>query len=201
MAAERSDRQDTFLGVLARCLLGMAVAIALGCFIGYGVLIMIGHETEMTRSQRYLDRSYAGRAGFVTQNLEYQQAADALRAYPGLRVLRTAEGKPLYWQDGQQVDPSALMDETFASAIEILFTGSAEALSGKEDVTETLIEDMLLYNIAVDPQGNVYYYIYYDANGFLCIVYDESGAFADNQNAIMLLEQWYVYFEYQELDA
>ena len=34
--------RDEFLPTLGKCLLGMVIAIALGCFIGYGLLIMIG---------------------------------------------------------------------------------------------------------------------------------------------------------------
>ena len=78
MGAEPS-RRDEFLPTLGRCLLGMAIAIILGCFIGYGCLLMIGQDSDLTISNRYLDRVAAARSCFAAQGLEYQQAADALR--------------------------------------------------------------------------------------------------------------------------
>jgi len=194
-------KSDEFSAVMFRCLIGMVIAVALGCFIGYGVLMMIGQDSDLTISQRYLDRSYATRAGFVTQNLEYQQAADALRSHSGLRVLRTASGAPLYWQDGEKIEPETLMDAEFVDAIERLFADSAEALSGQEDVTQTEITDLVLHNIAVDELGNVYYYLYYDALGYLCVIYDSSNSYAEDRHAVALMDQWYMLFNYEGLDV
>lgn len=201
MATDRNTTRDEFPAVLGRCLLGIVIAIALGCFIGYGLLMMIGQESDLTITNRYLDRAALSRSGFVEQNLEYQQAADVLRTYPGIKVLRTGSGAPLYWLDGAQVDPASLMDESFVTAIETLFTGSNAALSGESAVTQEEITDLQLYNIAVDPDGNVYYYLYYDALGFLCIIYDGTSTYAENEKAIALMEQWYLYFDYGELDT
>lgn len=197
----KSSGQNEFIVTLSKCLLGIVIAIALGCFIGYGILLMIGHETDMTVSNRYLDRVSASRAGFIEQGLEYQQAADALRDHTGIRVLRTASGKPLYWQDGQQVPAETLMDTSFAQAVESLFLNSSTALSGQLDVTGEPIDDLLLYNIAVDAQNRVYYYLYYDQDGYICAVYDEQNSFSADPNAVVIMEQWYLLFDYGELDA
>lgn len=194
-------KSDEFAAVMVRCLLGLIIAVALGCFIGYGVLMIIGEDSDLTISQRYLDRSYATRAGFVEQNLEYQQAADALRSHPGIRVLRTASGAPLYWQDGEKVEPETMMDAEFVDAIERLFAGSAEALAGQEDVAQNAITDLELHNIAVDELGNVYYYLYYDPLGYLCIIYDGSNTYAEERHAVALVEQWYMMFNYEGLEV
>ena len=194
-------KSDEFAAVMVRCILGLAIAVALGCFIGYGILMIIGEDSDLTISQRYLDRSYATRAGFVEQNLEYQQAADALRGHPGVRVLRTASGAPLYWQDGEKIEPETLMDAEFVDAIERLFAGSAEALSGQEDVAQNTITDLELHNIAVDELGNVYYYLYYDPLGYLCIIYDDSHTYAEERHAVALVDQWYMMFNYEGLDV
>lgn len=200
MAADAARRGE-FPATLARCLLGMVVAALLGCFIGYGLLIMIGQDTDVTVSDGYLSRAYTGRAGFIEQNLEYQQAADALRSHPGLRVLRTAAGTPLYWLDGQEVDPATLMDAEFVDAIEQLFAGSADALQGEDARTGEAIVDMQLHNIAVDDAGHVCFYLYYDTYGYLCIAYDEQNSSAEQENAIAIMEQWYLVFNYGDLTA
>ena len=198
MAAEPT-RRDEFLPTLGRCLLGMAIAIILGCFIGYGCLLMIGQDSDLTISNRYLDRVAAARSCFAAQGLEYQQAADALRAHPGVRVLRTAGGEPQYWLDTVQADPQALVGSNFAAAIESLFLNSQQALSGQEDVTEQTIDDLLLYNIAVDPNGCVYFYLYYDPLGYICLVYDNDGSYAGYKDAVTVMEQWYLLFDYEGL--
>ena len=192
--------RDEFLPTLGRCLLGMVIAILLGCFVGYGLLIMIGHSTELTSSQDYLDRVAASREGFTAQSMEYQQAADILHRYPGLKVLRTASGEPLYWQDGQAVDPASLMDETFEAAIERLFADSEAALSIESPTTEEVIEDMRLYNIAIDDQGHVCFYLYYNPNGFICIVYDEDDSCAEDPTAVAIMTQWYILMDTGDLE-
>lgn len=198
--ANKPAARDEFLPTLGRCILGMIIAALLGCFIGYGVLVIIGQDTDMTVSDGYLDRASASRSGFVAQNLEYQQAADALRNYPGIKVLRTASGEPFYWLDGQKIDPLEIMDSAFAEAIETLFQNSAEALCVESATTEELIQDMLLYNIAVDEHGNVYYYLYYDQYGYICIAYDEQNSCAEEAQ-FTLMDQWYIFMDYGALDT
>ncbi len=192
--------RDEFLPTLGRCLLGMLIAVCLGCFIGYGLLIMIGHDTELTGTQDLLDRSAASRDGFVAQSMEYQQAADILRRYPGIKVLRTASGHPLYWQDGQEIDPAALMEPEFVTAIETLFTESDQALSVDAATTKQIIDDMCVYNIAVDEQGRVCYYLYYDVNGFICIAYDEQNTCLDDPMAVPIMDQWYILTDFGDLE-
>ena len=184
--------RDEFLPTLGKCLLGMVIAIALGCFIGYGLLIMIGHDTELTGTQDILDRSVASREGFIAQSMEYQQAADILRRYPGLKVLRAADGSPVYWQDGQVVDPAELMDEEFEAAIETLFLHSPEAFAVEMATTQEVVSDMCVYNIAVDDQGRVIYYLYYDHNGYICIAYDEQNTCYEDPTAVAIMDQWYI---------
>lgn len=192
--------QDEFLPTLGRCLLGMLIAICLGCFIGYGVLIMIGQDTDLTGTQNLLDRSTASREGFIAQSMEYQQAADILRRYPGLKVLRTASGQPLYWMDGQEIDPATLMEPDFQTAIEQLFTESGAALNVEAAVTGETITDMCVYNIAVDELGRVCYYLYYDINGYVCIVYDEQNQCSEDPAAVVIMDQWYILANFGDLD-
>lgn len=189
-----------FRATLLRCLLGMVIAALLGCFIGYGLLIMIGHDTELTGTQDILDRSVASREGFIAQNMEYQQAADILRRYPGLKVLRTASGQPLYWQDGQEVSASALMDAEFEAAIESLFVNSQAALSVESATTQEIISDMCVYNIAVDELGRVCYYLHYDTNGFICIAYDEQNTCLEDPMAVAIMDQWYILANFGDLE-
>ena len=118
---------------------------------------------------------------------------------PGVRVLRTAGGEPQYWLDTVQSDPQALVGSDFADAIESLFLNSQQALSGQEDVTEQTIDDLLLYNIAVDPNGCVYFYLYYDPLGYICLVYDNDGSYAGYKDAVTVMEQWYLLFDYEGL--
>ena len=191
--------QNEFLQTMGKCLLGVVIAIALGCFIGYGLLIMIGHDTELTGTQNLLDRSVASREGFIAQNMEYQQAADILRHYPGLKVLRTSSGHPFYWMDGRQVEPSELMDESFETAIETLLLESPAALQVEAATTEELISDMCVYNIAVDELGRVCYYLYYDTNGYVCIAYDEQNTCKDDPMAVAIMDQWYILANFGDL--
>lgn len=192
--------RDEFLPTLGKCLLGMVIAIALGCFIGYGLLIMIGHDTELTGTQDILDRSMASRDGFIVQSMEYQQAADILRRYPGIKVLRTAEGHPVYWQDGQPVEASTLMDEQFEAAIETLFLESPAAFSVESATTGEIISDMCVYNIAVDEQGRVCYYLHYDTNGYICIAYDEQNTCLNDPMAVAIMDQWYILANFGDLE-
>ena len=192
--------RDEFLPTLGKCLLGMVVAIALGCFIGYGLLIMIGHDTELTGTQDILDRSMASREGFIVQSMEYQQAADILRRYPGIKVLRSAEGHPVYWQDGQPVEASALMDAEFEAAIEALFLNSPEAFAVEMATTQELISDMCVFNIAVDEQGRVCYYVHYDQNGYICIAYDEQNTCLNDPMAVAIMDQWYILANFGDLE-
>lgn len=192
--------RDEFLPTLGKCLLGMVIAIALGCFIGYGLLIMIGHDTELTGTQDILDRSMASREGFIVQSMEYQQAADILRRYPGIKVLRSAEGHPVYWQDGQPVEASALMDAEFEAAIEALFLNSPEAFAVEMATTQELISDMCVFNIAVDEQGRVCYYVHYDQNGYICIAYDEQNTCLNDPMAVAIMDQWYILANFGDLE-
>ena len=192
--------RDEFLPTLGKCLLGMVIAIALGCFIGYGLLIMIGHDTELTGTQDILDRSMASREGFIAQSMEYQQAADILRRYPGIKVLRSAEGHPVYWQDGQPVEASALMDAEFEAAIETLFLNSPEAFAVEMATTQELISDMCVFNIAVDEQGRVCYYVHYDQNGYICIAYDEQNTCLNDPMAVAIMDQWYILANFGDLE-
>ena len=192
--------RDEFLPTLGKCLLGMVIAIALGCFIGYGLLIMIGHDTELTGTQDILDRSMASREGFIAQSMEYQQAADILRRYPGIKVLRSAEGHPVYWQDGQPVEASALMDAEFEEAIETLFLNSPEAFAVEMATTQELISDMCVFNIAVDEQGRVCYYVHYDQNGYICIAYDEQNTCLNDPMAVAIMDQWYILANFGDLE-
>ena len=86
-----------------------------------------------------------------------------------------------------------------AAAIESLFLNSQQALSGQEDVTEQTIDDLLLYNIAVDPNGCVHFYLYYDPLGYICLVYDNDGSYAGYKDAVTVMEQWYLLFDYEGL--
>ncbi len=124
-----------------------------------------------------------------------------------------SEIRPVETQTGQEMAVSVGDDglETFSEtggesvtisaqdvidAVYRIFAGAETALADYTDSAGDAVEDVTLWNIAADSDGNVYFYLYYDYAGFIAIAYNPSNGFAQRTEPIQLMPQWYFDYAY-----
>lgn len=161
----------TMMKAVAACL----VALCVGIFIGYGMGAMLGNDQSMVNTTAYTDNMYAVKSIFMNadQLESYVVTGETLKTMDGLKLLSNQSGTDMMAQyQGQFVDATTLFSDEVMLSLKMLMN-TEEALYGITDSAEDPIENVQVFNIAVE-NGVVYYYLYYDEAGYIGLAYDST---------------------------
>lgn len=194
----------TFAQALASCL----VALAIGLFLGHALGAFFGTDTSILNTSTYTDNMAAVKSMFTDtdQMNSYMETAQNFLDMDGLKLYssRTGDGMLAYYDGTYQTADSLFDDSICRSLQELMHT--EDALYGQETTAGEPIEGVQLWNLAVQD-GVVYYYLYYDAAGYIGIAYDHTEtAFDDSgKNALQLTASsddiqgiWYIIYQLED---
>lgn len=169
------QQENPFPKTMAKAIGACILALFVGIFIGYGIGAMLGGDQSMVNTTTYTDNMYAVKSIFMdADQLEsYVVTAETLKDMDGLKLYskKNLDGMIASYQ-GEYVDARELFDEEMMLSLKMLMN-TQEALYGVTDSAEDPIENVQVWNIAVQD-GVVYYYLYYDAAGFIGLAYDST---------------------------
>ena len=204
------EQRNPFPKTLAAALVSAAVALIIGLFLGYCLGSLFGTNQELVNTTNYTDSMSAARTVFIDpdQMDSYIHTAQVFRDMEGLKVY-TAKGREttMVQYEGQYRKPEELFDEDILKSLrELMHT--EEALYGVTDSMGDPMEDIRVYNIAVQD-GVVYYYLYYDEAGFVGIAFDADGTVlsSEGDTALPLTKtsegadahyQWFITYYFEE---
>ena len=198
--------ENPFPKTMAVAVFSVIVAFLIGMFLGNALGALFGTDDSIINTTTYTDYMTAAKTVFTDPNQldSYMDTAQELRNMNGLRLYGSKNGDHmLAWYDGSYQDISVLFaedQELQRSLIQLMNT--KDALYGVENSAGTAIDDLRLWNIAVEDHV-VYYYLYYDAAGYVGIAYDDTETvLADQKDTTMTLvsnkngEQgmWYIIY-------
>ena len=169
------EEKNPFPKTMATAILSVIIAVLIGCFIGNALRALTGTDPSVMNTTTYTDYMYAIRAMFTDADQldSYMDTAERFRSMNGLRLYGSREGdKMLAFYDGAYVDADELFPEDIQLSLREMMN-TEEALYGQEDTAGNAIENVRLFNVAVEDNV-VYYYLYYDDYGYIGIAYDDT---------------------------
>lgn len=169
------QQENPFPKTMAKAVGACILALLIGVFLGYGMGAMFGNDQSMVNTTAYTDNMYAVKSIFMNadQLESYVVTGVALKDMDGLKLLSCKSGTSMMAQyQGQYVDAAEIFDENVMLSLKMLMN-TEEALYGITDSAEDPIEDVQVYNIAVED-GVVYYYLYYSEAGYIGLAYDST---------------------------
>lgn len=161
----------TMMKAVGACILALLV----GVFLGYGIGAMFGNDQSMVNTTAYTDNMYAVKSIFMNpdQLESYVVTGEGLKTMDGLKLLSCKDGSSMMAQyQGEYVDAGEILNEDVMLSLKMLMN-TEEALYGITDSAEDPIENVQVYNIAVED-GVVYYYLYYSEAGYIGLAYDST---------------------------
>lgn len=202
------QQENPFPKTMAKAIAAAVVALLIGIFLGYGIGAMFGGDQAMVNTTTYTDNMYAVKNIFMDADQldSYMVTAEKFRTMDGLRLYsnKGLDGMMALYE-GQYVEASELFEEdVMLSLKELMNTG--EALYGVTDSAEEPIENVQVWNIAVEDQV-VYYYLYYDPYGYIAIAYDDTETVVEaGSETVMALVQnseedqgmWYLLYHMED---
>lgn len=171
-----SKQEDPFRGTFIAAIISTLAAFVIGLFLGYCLGSLFGTNDSMIHTTDYTDGMAAARSVFTDADQldSYINTAQTFRTMEGLKVFTSRnKDNTLVWYDGAYHATDELFDEEIQKSLHELMN-TEEALYGVTNSAEEQIEDIELYNIAVQD-GVVYYYLYYDEAGYIAIAFDFTG--------------------------
>lgn len=204
------EQRNPFPKTMAAAVAAAAVALVIGLFLGYCLGSLFGTNQELINTTNYTDSMAAARTVFIDpdQMDSYVRTAQAFKDMEGLKVYsaRNLETTMAQYQGKFQKAEELFDEEILKSLRELMNT--QEALYGVTDSMGDPMENIRVYNIAVQD-GVVYYYLYYDEAGFVGIAFDEDGAVLSSQGdtALPLTKtsegedghyQWFITYYFEE---
>ncbi len=185
------QQENPFPKTIAKAVAACIAALLVGLFLGYGIGAMFGNDQAMVNTTNYTDNMYAVKNIFMDADQldSYMVTAEKFRSMDGLKLYsnKNLDGM-LCWYDGQYIDAQELFDEEIMLSLKELMN-TQEALYGITDSAEDPIENVQVWNIAVED-GVVYYYLYYDAYGYIGIAYDDTETVVESgSETVMALVQ------------
>lgn len=169
------QQENPFPKTIAKAVAACLVALCVGIFIGYGMGAMLGNDQSMVNTTAYTDNMYAVKSIFMNadQLESYVVTGEALKDMDGLKLLgnKSHTAMMAHYQD-QFVDATTLLSDEVMLSLKMLMN-TEEALYGITDSAEDPIENVQVFNIAVE-NGVVYYYLYYSEAGYIGLAYDST---------------------------
>lgn len=196
--------ENPFPRTMAVAVFSVIAALLIGMFLGNALGALFGTDDSLINTTTYTDYMTAAKTVFSDANqLDcYMDTAQDLRFMNGLRLYGSKNGDHmLAWYDGRYQDITELFaedQEMQKSLIQLMNT--ADALYGTETSAGMQIDDLRLWNIAVEDNV-VYYYLYYDEAGYVGIAYDDTETvLADQKDTTLALTKnnvgergmWYI---------
>lgn len=169
------QQENPFSKTMIKAVLASLVALCVGIFIGYGMGAMLGNDQSMVNTTAYTDNMYAVKSIFMNadQLESYVVTGVALKDMDGLKLLSNRDHTDMMAQyNGEFVEAESLFSEEIMLSLKMLMN-TEEALYGITDSAEDPIENVQVFNIAVED-GVVYYYLYYDEAGYIGLAYDST---------------------------
>lgn len=169
------QQENPFPKTMIKAVLASLVALCVGIFIGYGMGAMLGNDQSMVNTTAYTDNMYAVKSIFMNadQLESYVVTGVALKDMDGLKLLSNRDHTDMMAQyNGEFVEAESLFSEEIMLSLKMLMN-TEEALYGITDSAEDPIENVQVFNIAVED-GVVYYYLYYDEAGYIGLAYDST---------------------------
>lgn len=169
------QQENPFPKTMIKAVLASLVALCVGIFIGYGMGAMLGNDQSMVNTTAYTDNMYAVKSIFMNadQLESYVVTGVALKDMDGLKLLSNRDHTDMMAQyNGEFVEAESLFSEEIMLSLKMLMN-TEEALYGITDSAEDPIENVQVFNIAVE-NGVVYYYLYYDEAGYIGLAYDST---------------------------
>jgi hypothetical protein len=220
MTVKFDQPKNEFPQTLFKAILSVIVAAILGCILGDSVQAYLGTNMDYEISNRYTERMSAVVTWFADDMLPltdengvdlqdengdpilgvyFQRTGQALSGQGDGEILRSASGQPVAVVDGTAMAAADCYDEELTQSLENLFVVPDCFSDNLDTMTGEPIDDVLLYNIAVRGE-TVYFYVYYDAYGYVAITYDPTEALASEKDVVSLSSApgWYVVFAYEE---
>lgn len=169
------QHENPFPKTMLKAVVACIVSLFVGVFIGYGMGAMLGNDQSMVNTTAYTDNMYAVKSIFMNadQLESYVVTGEALKNMDGLKLLSNREHTDMMAQyQGDFVTADTLFSDEIMLSLKMLMN-TDEALYGITDSAEDPIENVQVFNIAVD-NGVVYYYLYYDEAGYIGLAYDST---------------------------
>ncbi len=204
------EEKNPFPRTMAIALVSCLAALAVGLFLGNALGAFFGTDESVIVTSNYTDRMSAVRAMFTDgdQLDSYSNTALTFQNMDGLKLYTSKNhDKVLALYNGSCTDAYSLFGEEIrASLLELMNT--QDALYGQETAAGNPIEDVRLWNIAVED-GVVYYYLYYDQAGYIGLAFDSThSTLTDQQDHALPLTktssgedgqyEWYIIYDMGE---
>lgn len=201
------EQENPFPKTLAQAIISVVVAFVIGLFLGNGLGALLGTDDSVINTTTYTDIMAAAKLMFADadQTDSYMNTAVTLMDMDGLKLYsnRDHDGMLANYQ-GTMTDAFTMFDDDVRrSLLEMMNT--EDATYGMTTTTGDPIEGLRLWNVAVVDQV-VYYYLYYDAAGFVGIAYDHTEQVLAGSKTAMPLTQnaegetgmWYLIYSLED---
>ena len=197
------EQRDEFPSTLAKFLVSVLAALAVGMFLGHALGAFFGTDESVIVTSVYTDRMSAIRTVFTDgdQLDSFSRTALEYADKDGLTLLASRDrDRVMRWSDGLLTDETeASREEIQKSLLELMHT--EDGLYGVTDAADNPIDDVWLRNISV-KDGVVYYYLYYDEYGYAGVAYDSTGnTLTDTDGALPLTRtesgvyEWFIIYD------
>lgn len=198
------QQEDPFRKTLISAIINSLVALIIGLFLGYCLGSLFGTNDSMVNTTNYTDNMAAVKNIYMDADQldSFMVTAEKFRSMEGLRVYSSKDReKALVWYGGTYAPAEEVFDNEIIKSLRELMN-TQEALYGVTNSMEEQIEGVYTYNIAV-KDSVVYYYLYYDAVGYIGIAYDDTETVLGNEkdyamaltnNAEDELGMWYLVY-------
>lgn len=169
------QQRNPFPKTMAVAILQTVIALVIGLFLGNALGSLLGTDDSVINTTTYTDYMSAARSMFTDADQldSYMNTALELHEMDGLRLYSNKSRTSMMASyQGQFCDASELFDDTLMGSLRELMN-TEDALYGMETTGGKPIENLRLFNLAVEDQV-VYYYLYYDNYGYIGIAYDHT---------------------------
>ncbi len=169
------SQEEPFRKTLITAILSAVAALLVGLFLGYCLGSLFGTNQSMVNTTNYTDNMAAVKNIFMDadQTDSFMVTAEKFRTMDGLKVYSSRNREDtLVWYDGKYQKAEDLFEEDVIKSLRELMN-TEEALYGVTDSLDEQMEGVYTFNIAV-RDAVVYYYLYYDAAGYIGIAYDDT---------------------------
>lgn len=181
------EKENPFPKTIAKAIVSVIIAFAIGLFLGNGLGALFGTDDSVITTSTYSDYMAATRSMFADPNQldSYMNTAINMLDMDGLRLYsnKDRDGMLASW-NGALVNADELFGEDVQRSLKEMMN-TESALYGQETAAGNPIEGLRLYNLAVKDQV-VYYYLYYDKAGYIAIAYDHNENVLTGRNDMTL---------------